>query len=99
LRHSTQLVGEISRLRAALNLAQSSLARLSGRVIVARANSDGIGRARRLSGKTRASLVLQGRYMGYMRQLKPGQKAQVRKIKEAKGVRAAIASARALANA
>ena len=51
----------------------------------------------RLSPKVRASLVLQGRYMGYMRQLKPKQKAQVRKIREAKGMRAAIARARALA--
>jgi len=33
----------------------------------------------RLSVKARASLVLQGRYMGFMRQLKPRQKAQVRK--------------------
>jgi hypothetical protein len=51
----------------------------------------------RLSPKARASLVLQGRYMGFMRQLKPRQKAQVRKIKEAKGVRAAIVRARSLA--
>ncbi len=49
-----------------------------------------------LSAKTRTSLVLQGRYMGYMRQLKPRQKAQVRKIKEAKGVRGAIQRAREL---
>ncbi len=41
-------------------------------------------------------MVLQGRYMGYMRQLKPRQKAQVRKIRQAKGVRAAIATARRL---
>ena len=34
--------------------------------------------------------------MGYMRQLKPRQKAQVRKIKETEGVRAAIARAGAL---
>jgi len=54
--------------------------------------------ARRLSAKARASLVLQGRYMGFMRQLKPKQKAQVRKIREAKGVRAAIARARHLAS-
>jgi hypothetical protein len=51
----------------------------------------------RLSAKARASLVLQGRYMGYMRQLKPRQKAQVRRIKEAKGVRAAIQMASKLA--
>ena len=53
-------------------------------------------RKRRLSPKARASLVLQGRYMGFMRQLKPRQKAQVRKIRETKGVRAAIARARRL---
>jgi hypothetical protein len=50
----------------------------------------------RLSAKARASMVLQGRYMGYMRQLKPRQKAQVRKIREAKGVGAAIARAKTL---
>jgi len=49
-----------------------------------------------LSTKARASLVLQGRYMGYMKQLTPRQKAQVRKVKEVKGVRAAIATARRL---
>ena len=55
------------------------------------------GRSRpRLSPKARASMVLQGRYMGYMRQLKPRQKAQVRKIRGANGVRAAIQRARNL---
>jgi len=55
------------------------------------------GRSRpRLSTKARASMVLQGRYMGYMRQLKPRQKAQVRRVKEVKGMRAAIAWARQL---
>ena len=37
--------------------------------------------------------------MGYMRQLKPRQKAQVRKIREIKGVRAAIQRARNFAKA
>jgi hypothetical protein len=50
-----------------------------------------------LSAKARSSLVLQGRYMGYMRQLRPRQKAQVRKLREAKGVRAAIERARRMA--
>lgn len=36
------------------------------------------------------SLALQGRYRGYVTELKPGQKAQIRKIGEAKGVRVAI---------
>ena len=58
------------------------------------------GRSRpRLSTKARASLVLQGRYMGYMRQLKPRQKAQVRQVKEANGVKAAIVKAKAWAQA
>jgi len=42
-------------------------------------------------------MVLQGRYMGYMRQLKPRQKVQVRKIREAKGVSVAIGKAKLLA--
>jgi hypothetical protein len=36
--------------------------------------------------------------MGYMRQLKPRQKALVRKVREAQGVRAAIAKAARLAD-
>ena len=43
-------------------------------------------------------MVLQGRYMGYMRQLKPRQKAQVREIRVAKGVQAAISWAKSLAS-
>ncbi len=59
----------------------------------------GSRRTMKLTPKARASLKLQGRYMGYMRQLKPKQKAQVRKIKETKGVRAAITKAKKLAQA
>ena len=55
---------------------------------------NGSRRRPRLSAKARASMVLQGRYMGYMRQLKPRQKAQVRKIRKTKGVRTAIATAK-----
>ena len=49
------------------------------------------------SPEARASLKLQGRYMGYMRQLKPRQKEQVRKIKETKSVRTAIKRAKRMA--
>ena len=56
-------------------------------------------RRSRLSAKARASLKLRGRYMGLMKNLKRAQKAQVRKIKEATGFRAAIAKARKLARA
>jgi len=44
-------------------------------------------------------MVLQGRYMGYMRQLKPRQKAQVRTIRKNDGIRAAIQRARKVARA
>ena len=50
----------------------------------------------RLSSKRRAAIVLQGRYMGYMRQLKPRQKANVRQVKQEKGIKAAISSARSI---
>jgi len=55
------------------------------------------GHSRRLSAKARASLKLHGKYIGYLRHLKPRQKVQVRKIREAKGVRAAIVRAKQLA--
>ncbi len=51
----------------------------------------------RVSAKGHASRVLRGRYMGLMKNLKRAQKAQVRKVKEAKGFGAAIAKAKLLA--
>ena len=50
----------------------------------------------KLSATRRAELKLQGQYMGFMRQLKPRQKAQVKAVREKKGMRAAIAMARRL---
>jgi hypothetical protein len=89
---------EFRTLRLALGGLDKTLKRLSSPNGVAQ-RQNGIPRRRvRLSAKARASLVLQGRYMGYMRQLKPRQKAQVRKLKAAKGVRAAIAQARRLSS-
>jgi len=51
----------------------------------------------RLSLAQRRALKIQGKYMGTMRGLKPRQRAQVKKIRTAKGVRAAIAAARRMA--
>ena len=48
----------------------------------------------RLSPARRRSLKLQGSYMGYMRQLKPREKARVKAVKDKKGFPAAIAVAR-----
>ena len=55
------------------------------------------GRKLRLSAERRAALKLQGQYMGYLRGLKPRQKARVKALRAAKGVRPAIAFARRLA--
>lgn len=51
----------------------------------------------KLSRKRLAELKLQGSYLGYMRQLKARQKAQVRAVRERRGVEAAIKLARRLA--
>lgn len=51
----------------------------------------------RLSPQRRAALKLQGQYMGYLRGLKPRQKARVKAVAAARGVRAAVAVARGLA--
>ena len=43
------------------------------------------------------ALRLHGKYIGYLRHLKPRQKAEVRALRAKKGIRAAIARARKLA--
>ena len=66
------------------------------------AQSERAARPRRklkLSPARRAALKLQGQYMGYIRTLKPRAKAQVRALREKKGVQSAIALARRLARA
>jgi hypothetical protein len=55
------------------------------------------GRTLRLSPERRAALKLQGQYMGHLRSLKPRQKARVKALRAARGVRPAIAFARRLA--
>ena len=88
---------QLSAFDRSLRRLASMVGQLNGRIERRRKRRAGTRRA--LSAKARASLVLQGRYMGFMRQLKPPQKAHVRKIREAKGVRAAIARARKFAEA
>ena len=48
----------------------------------------------KITPKRRAQLKLQGAYMGYMRQLRPRQKARVKALKAEKGFEAAIKLAR-----
>jgi hypothetical protein len=51
----------------------------------------------RLSPARRSALKLQGRYMGYLRGLKPRQKARVKALRAKKGLSPAIRLAKALA--
>ncbi len=48
----------------------------------------------KLSPERRAQLKLQGSYMGYLKQLKPKEKARVRALRATKGFRTAIAEAK-----
>ena len=50
-----------------------------------------------LSPERRAALKLQGQYMGYLRNLKARQKAQVKALRAQKGFRAAIALSKRMA--
>ncbi len=50
-----------------------------------------------ITPKRRAQLKLQGQYMGYMRQLKPREKARVKAAKAKGGYKAGIRKARELA--
>ncbi len=52
---------------------------------------------RRISPRVRALRRRQGRYMGFVRRLKPAQKARVRALREKKGIEAAIRLASSLA--
>jgi uncharacterized protein HemY len=78
----------VSRAFACLGLVLEAMAR--------GANFDIVSCLRNLSPQRRAELKLQGSYIGHVRKLNLKQRAQVKKLREAKGVRAAIRLARAL---
>ena len=61
------------------------------------APKSGDKRKLKLSPARRRALKLQGSYLGYMRQLKPAQKARVKAVKANGGMRPAIAMARRMA--
>jgi len=54
-------------------------------------------RRRKMSPKVRALRRLQGKYMGFVRGLKPAEKARVRSVREKQGMSAAIQLASSLA--
>jgi hypothetical protein len=94
---SNSIKMQIAATRRSLKSLDRSLRRLASLATIE--GKDGTRHRPRLSQKGRASLKLQGRYMGYMRQLNQKQKTQVRKIRETKGMKAAIAKAKILAKA
>ena len=91
----------ISKHVRAIRMSLTAIGRELGR-LVAVAKAAGRGgpaaqppkRKLKLSARRRADLKLQGQYMGYLRNLKPRQKAQVKAMRAKKGVRAAIAMAK-----
>ncbi len=90
-------------IRQSLRAIERSLVRLVAATdgMAAHAAPRGGPRARKLklTPKRRAALKIQGAYIGHMRNLKPAQKARVKALKVAKGMRAAIALAKRLARA
>ena len=97
------LAREITAVRRSLSALDKALTRLAaqgGHAIRMAATSSGRPRRKmNLSPARRKALQLHGKYMGYIRQLKPRAKAKVRALRVKKGLRAAIAKARKLAAA
>ena len=88
---------EVKRIVTAVRQVDDSLGRLAP--LLASDVLDGAPsrqRRRRLPGTRRVALRLQGQYLGHMRHLRPRQKARVKALRAAKGVRAAVALAKRL---
>jgi hypothetical protein len=93
---------ELASARRSLRALERSLARLAAQVRDIGRNNPATpgGKPRRklaLSPARLKALRLHGKYLGYLRHLKPRAKAKVRALRAKKGVRAAIARARKLA--
>jgi hypothetical protein len=98
---SGSLSRNISSVRRSLRTLERALARLAlGLKAEASRKAEPLSKPRRklkLSPARRKALKLHGTYMGYVRQLRLRAKAEVRALREKKGVKAAIARARKLA--
>lgn len=89
---------EMRSIRRSLTAIVRSLQRL-GPLLDKVSLGGGTGRVRRrltLSPARMAALKLQGQYMGHLRRLSVRQKAQVKQLKKARGIRPAIALAKRL---
>lgn len=84
---------EIKSLRERL----ATLESLGGPARRGRRSAGAATRKRKLSPQVRALRRQQGKYMGFVRRLKPAQKAKVRAVRETKGLPAAIRLASSMA--
>lgn len=100
-RKASPVAKELAAARHALRVLEKSLLRLGARLdhyIIGGVAAEREPRRRmKLTPARVKALRLHGRYLGYMRQLKAKEKAQVKALREKKGVRAAIARAREIA--
>ncbi|HZC81236.1 MAG TPA: hypothetical protein VE222_05870 [Nitrospiraceae bacterium] len=103
-RSNAAVARELKKIRSSFRQLARSFTRiipiLIGRRKVATATEGGNDRRRRraLSPARRQALRLQGRYIGTIRMLPAAKKAKVKRVRDTKGVRAAIAYARRLAS-
>jgi hypothetical protein len=93
---------ELASARRSLRALERSLARLAAQVRDIGRNNSARQKGKphrklKLSPTRLKALRLHGEYLGYLRHLKPRQKAKVRRLRVKKGVRAAIIRARRLA--
>jgi hypothetical protein len=93
----SQMTRELKTLRDSVQSLQAALSRLATGLNGKGRETTSPKRKLRLSAGRRAALKLQGQYMGHMRGLKPRQKTQVKALKAAKGMTAAIGLAQRLA--
>jgi hypothetical protein len=95
-RRSDAIETQIQAARKALRELSRAVAKLAA-ALKRRRPASPKGRKLKLTPKRLAALKLQGAYIGHMRHLKPRQKAQVKAIKEKRGMEAAVRAAKRLA--
>lgn len=100
-RRRTSVSRQFRIIRSALSSVIGALDRLAPVLMASGALERGASapprRKLRLSPARRAALKVQGQYMGYLRGLKPKEKARVKATRQARGVQAAVAMAKRLA--
>ena len=104
-RNARLIANEIRAMRRSVSLLGRSISRLAP-VLKAAASTNGRSasaaprrRTLKLTPQLRAALKLQGRYMGFIRQLAPRQKEDVKRLRARRGIEAAIRKAEKLARA